>query len=619
MLMPGHAEENQKIPELYNLGPSSDALNDEYRFLLDQVFSDDSKRTNIALSGPYGAGKSSILLSYEKEKGDKLNFFHISLSRYESQCAADEENYNETVIEQKIVNQLLHQINPEDIPQSSFKLKHIIKPKNVLFLTVLLFVFLVSTFLLVNNDLLNLLFSKAEIINSIAEESALISILFFFVAATSFVSGFFLLFLAVKQWKIHRPLSKMKFAGNEIEFSQERDLPFFDKYLDEVLYLFDRTKADVIVFEDIDRFDDVAVFERLKEINSLLNGPKYPDRKKPVRFLYLVKDDIFSTVDRVKFFDTIIPVVPIVNGSNSYDKFIEGLTKFDIASSVDDTCLRGVSLHITDMRLVENICNEFFVYSLVLKTLDLSLTKLFALIVYKNAFPRDFSLLQQNKGYVYALFKSVHNYTETMKETLTKRVNEIKKNIEEKEQNVARSLEELRTIFEYLYKINPDYPDFSNVYAREYIEREKNLTTAYDTHGLRIELADVQMRLDAIDNIRFFSLLKTKPSDVDKIFNLVGLNNLKDSGNANTDINLLGTNKEFYDVINNPLFGLLRYLILGGYIDENYEYVLVGGSSPRYLWILSRKPQLSEEIIASLIENAKERGYNTEDIIMVHQ
>lgn len=55
------------------------------------------------------------------------------------------------------------------------------------------------------------------------------------------------------------------------------------------------------------------------------------------------------------------------------------------------------------------------------------------------------------------------------------------------------------------------------------------------------------------------------------------------------------------------------------YIDENYEYVLVGGSSPRYLWILSRKPQLSEEIIASLIENAKERGYNTEDIIMVHQ
>ncbi len=55
------------------------------------------------------------------------------------------------------------------------------------------------------------------------------------------------------------------------------------------------------------------------------------------------------------------------------------------------------------------------------------------------------------------------------------------------------------------------------------------------------------------------------------------------------------------------------------YIDENYEYVLVGGSSPRYLWILSRKPQLSKEIIASLVENAKERGYNTEDIIMVHQ
>lgn len=55
------------------------------------------------------------------------------------------------------------------------------------------------------------------------------------------------------------------------------------------------------------------------------------------------------------------------------------------------------------------------------------------------------------------------------------------------------------------------------------------------------------------------------------------------------------------------------------YIDPNYEYVLVGGSSPRYLWILSRKPQLSEDIVSTLIEKATKRGYNTEDLIMVKQ
>ena len=54
-------------------------------------------------------------------------------------------------------------------------------------------------------------------------------------------------------------------------------------------------------------------------------------------------------------------------------------------------------------------------------------------------------------------------------------------------------------------------------------------------------------------------------------------------------------------------------------IDKDYQYVLVGGNSPKYLWILSRTPQLSSEILNNIINVAKEKGYDTDDLIFVEQ
>ena len=59
-----------------------------------------------------------------------------------------------------------------------------------------------------------------------------------------------------------------------------------------MLYLFENTNADVIVFEDIDRFDIGTVFERLHEVNRLANARMKKDGK-TLRFFYLLRDDIF--------------------------------------------------------------------------------------------------------------------------------------------------------------------------------------------------------------------------------------------------------------------------------------------------------------------------------------
>ena len=50
---------------------------------------------------------------------------------------------------------------------------------------------------------------------------------------------------------------------------------------------------------------------------------------------------------------------------------------------------------------------------------------------------------------------------------------------------------------------------------------------------------------------------------------------------------------------------------------ENYQYALVSGPSKSYLWILSRSPTLDRDILNSLLEKAKELGFETDQLIFV--
>ena len=60
------------------------------------------------------------------------------------------------------------------------------------------------------------------------------------------------------------------------------------------------------------------------------------------------------------------------------------------------------------------------------------------------------------------------------------------------------------------------------------------------------------------------------------------------------------------------------YIILA--LDhENYSYALVSGPNTSYLWILSRSPQLDEEIVQKLLAKAESFGFNTGELIFVEQ
>ena len=71
--------------------------------------------------------------------------------------------------------------------------------------------------------------------------------------------------------------------------------------------------------------------------------------------------------------------------------------------------------------------------------------------------------------------------------------------------------------------------------------------------------------------------------------------------------------------------GLLRVSFFGPFysdyrillIDKNYQYALIGSSSDSYLWILSRKPQLSKDTKELILKEAQRRGYDTDKLIWV--
>ncbi len=53
--------------------------------------------------------------------------------------------------------------------------------------------------------------------------------------------------------------------------------------------------------------------------------------------------------------------------------------------------------------------------------------------------------------------------------------------------------------------------------------------------------------------------------------------------------------------------------------EENYQWAIVGSSSPDYLWILCRKPQMDEALYSKLVSLAATRGYDTSRLERVPQ
>lgn len=64
-----------------------------------------------------------------------------------------------------------------------------------------------------------------------------------------------------------------------------------------------------------------------------------------------------------------------------------------------------------------------------------------------------------------------------------------------------------------------------------------------------------------------------------------------------------------------PFYSDYRVLML----SDDYQYAIVGSKSPKFLWILSRTPQVPYETLELMLDNIEKRGYKPEKLIWVSQ
>lgn len=64
-----------------------------------------------------------------------------------------------------------------------------------------------------------------------------------------------------------------------------------------------------------------------------------------------------------------------------------------------------------------------------------------------------------------------------------------------------------------------------------------------------------------------------------------------------------------------PFYSDYRVMLL----DADYQWALIGSGSAKYLWILSRTPELPKTTLDTILAEAQRRGYDTSKLIWVKQ
>jgi predicted transcriptional regulator len=401
---------------------------------------------NIALTGPYGSGKSSIIQTFAART--RYRFLNISLASFQEQ--EDTAQVDGRAIERSILQQMLYGTDANRLPYSRFK--RIVTPAAP---------FLTATMILAWGILTAYIFHNIELFTHLESFQKLHWAWYAALAYVGFVSAKIISTAYKSSFSLS--LKKLSLKNAEIETGDISEDSILNRHLDEIIYFFQRTRCDVVVIEDLDRFGQPEIFVKLREINKLINDNLTAhgfwhnikrwlfNSKQPLKFLYALKDDMFLHKNRAKFFDFLIPVVPVINTSNSLDKIQVRLREFDFAHKIESQFLREVSLYIDDLRLIHNIFNELAIYYDQLKSNSLNVTKLLAIVLYKNAYPNDFENLHHEKGALFSICSARDRYIQEKREEYDAQISDLQAQIEAANKEQVRSIEELIAI--YLWNI----------------------------------------------------------------------------------------------------------------------------------------------------------------------
>ncbi len=657
------------------LDPVEDAPSYQSVEELDLVLQNAKEKTirNIGLTGPYGSGKSSVLRTLIEDKGKGRHFLSISLAtlrsdddlkpssqkadeedgaekteeKEEHRNFKDEEEHRELLnrkIEYSILQQLIYREKSSTVPGSRFK-RIIHLPKKSLWLfaicTILFFVAFAVAFepKFVRIDSFYHYLNFGNPWNAICDALALAYMCFCIIYC----------FRRLIQAYSNSKLNMLNVKDGEIGLKEE-ETSIFNKHLDEIIYFFQATnKYDTVIIEDLDRFNTPDIYLKLRELNQILN--ECEEIRQHIVFIYAVKDDVFQNSERTKFFDYLVTVIPVINPSNSPDKLKAELKKIHLDDKISDDALSEIGFFIQDMRILKNIVHELEEYRSKLVDVNnqnLDLTKLLAMMVYKNYHPRDFSELHQRKGKVYQALSIKNKFIAIALETLKDEEAQILKDENLLDQN--RDLSEIELRYAFVYQLiqkacNPA----QSIHVRNSYRGINEICSNDELFNEFLQLTNISYRYNnsyssGSNSVSIDVMSEFKELGFEKRISLLGIkerNVLKNKRTAiekkRRDIIALSFSQLLvrYPAIRNhkeykalELPALVDVFLKTGYLDEDYyDYIsyfypeMLSPTDREYLLAIKRleNPVYEQKIdkIDNFIKKLTPRNFDTDSILNV--
>ncbi len=436
-----------------DLAPENNIANGEEYFEELNWALNNTKVHNIALSGPYGAGKSSILESFFAQHSE-YSPIKISLASFTSKRTSTpvSETAEAEGIAKGFLQQLFYKVDYKRIPQSRYRKLHRIRISRIFVKLLAVIALALLTLCILNNSYLVKIFSQMK---DWGKGYGIGPVICIVISCCVFALVIGAISILAKWTLTHIGNAEINIA-DKAKFSTDKSNTetIFNKYLDEIVYFFEETKYDVVIFEDIDRYDNAEIFVMLRDLNRLLNSNESIEQH--VVFIYALKDDFFeSSTERTKFFDFIISVIPYINSTNSDNLFrrrIEEIKKSGMQVEIDDEYITKVAPYISDMRVLTSIFNDFVLYKNTLnkdKELMLSDEQMLSLMIYKNLNPQDFAAIESESGHIKDSMKAKKGLIEKKTEEKQKKLDLLKERVESSAKDCLGSVEEFKIILLY--------------------------------------------------------------------------------------------------------------------------------------------------------------------------
>lgn len=481
---------------------------------------DDPEETNIAISGIFGSGKSSLIKNYEriynnKEAEDIINSFEskkdhsdddynqfnqkikelsykqknktltLSLANFnivgDKECDNNENNKNfqnvsdnetsfsntaldkrqsikkdyeelkryrekrqnnidcsaevERNIERSLLQQMVYSVKSTDLVDSN--ISRIMPRHKYKVLAFVSFIFSLISIVVFCLNRFSLLWRFSEFINK--------SIIIIGVLSLISLASTIPVIFKITSFKV----DTIEIAMNDNELKNNESL--LSKYADEIIYFFQKSGFKVVYFEDLDRLPNLNIFNKLREINYLINNsPNIPYK---VTFVYCVSDNIISDYEeRSKFFHNIISVIPYVNSENMKTRLEtlidnkDNLDKIRVSEFAQD-----MSQFVIDSRLsvfIENDYNNFLSkYNKGDKITTNEKIKILTLSIYKNIYYYDYNKVSKNDSCLDKSFEILRYLRKDAEADLLNSIKDLSNKLEKKQEIPYAKLNTIKEIF----------------------------------------------------------------------------------------------------------------------------------------------------------------------------